>query len=136
MATDVRAELLAEPTELDRAYWDGLAEGKLRVQQCGACKSYQVAPETFCYACGSDDIAWKDASGRGTVFSFITVHQKYHPAFYELVPYNVSVVQLEEGPRLVTNLVDIDPHDVQVGMDVKATMRSVGDRVALFFERA
>lgn len=136
MATDVRAELLAEPTDLDRAYWDGLSEGKLRVQQCGACKSYQAPPETFCYKCGSDDITWKDATGRGQVFSFITVHQKYHPAFYELVPYNVSVVELAEGPRLIANLIDIDPHEVQVGMDVKATMRPVGDRVALFFERA
>ncbi len=135
MATDVRAELLAEPTDLDRAYWDGLSEGKLRVQQCGACKSYQAPPETFCYKCGSDDIAWKDATGRGQVFSFITVHQKYHPAFYELVPYNVSVVELAEGPRLIANLIDIDPHEVQVGMDVKATVRPVGDRVALFFER-
>lgn len=136
MATDVRAALLAEPTDLDRAYWDGLAEGKLRVQRCGACKSCQAQPETFCYTCGSDDIVWTDVSGRGTVFSFITVHQKYHPAFYELVPYNVSIVELEEGPRLVANVVDVDPHEVRVGMAVRAAMRPVGDRVALFFERA
>lgn len=136
MAFEARAQLLSEPTELDQAYWDGLAAGKLRVQHCNACKSYQTPPETFCYVCGSDDVAWKDASGRGTVHSFITVHQKYHPAFYEMVPYNVSVVELEEGPRLVANVVNVDPHEVTVGMDVKAIAQPVGDRVALFFEKA
>lgn len=135
MTADPRADLLAEPTDLDRAYWDGLAEGKLRVQQCGACKYWQAVPETFCFACGSDDMQWKDASGKGTVHTFITVHQKYHPAFYDLVPYNVSVIELAEGPRITANVVNIAPNDIEIGMKVKAKPAPVGDRFALFFEK-
>jgi uncharacterized protein len=135
MTTDARAELLAEPTDFDRAYWDGLAEGKLRVMHCSACNHWQPVPETFCFACGSDSMEWKDVSGSGTVHTFITVHQKYHPAFYDLVPYNVSVIELDEGPRLTANVVNIEPNDIKIGMRVKAKPAPVGDRVALFFEK-
>ena len=135
MAADPRADLLAEPTELDQGYWDGLAEGKLRVQQCGACKHWQEVPETFCYACGADEMAWQNVSGKGTVHTFITVHQKYHPAFYDLVPYNVSVIELDEGPRITANIVNTAPNNVQIGMKVTAKPAPVGDRVALFFEK-
>src|SRR3990172_2498385 len=92
MANDARAELLAEPTELDQAYWDGLAAGKFRVQQCGACGRWQTPPETFCYHCGSDDVAWKDASGKGTVDTFITVHHLHH------APQKPPPLFLERGP--------------------------------------
>jgi len=134
--TDARADLLAEPTELDQSFWDGLEQGTLRVQHCNDCDSFQHPPETFCYACGSDDVEWRDTPGLGEVHSFITVHQRYHPAFTDLIPYNVSIIQLDEGPRLVSNLIGIDAHDVEIGMRVKATPQPVGDRFALFFEKA
>ena len=133
--TDSRADLLAEPTDLDRPYWDGLAEGKLRMQRCSSCQHWQPQVETFCFKCGEDSMEWKDVSGKGTVHTFITVHQKYFPAFYDLIPYNVSVIELAEGPRLVANVVNIAPNDIEIGMSVHAKPAAVGDRVALFFER-
>ncbi len=136
MTSDLRAELLAEPTTLDQPFWDGLDEGLLRVQQCGDCRHFQHPPESFCYACGSDSVSWREARGGGEVYSFITVHQRYHAAFSDVIPYNVSIVELDEGPRLVVNLIGIDAHDVQIGMRVKAAPQPVGDRVGLFFEPA
>ena len=58
-----------------------------------------------------------------------------YPAFYDLVPYNVSVIELDEGPRLTANVVNIAPNDIEIGMRVKAKPAPVGDRVALFFEK-
>lgn len=133
----LKAELLPAVTPVDAPFWDGLHEGKLRLQHCTACRSYQYPPETFCYECGSMDLEWKTASGRGTVYSFITVHQRFHAAFSDEMPYNVSIVQLEEGPRIVSNVLGIPPHDVQVDMAVKASPRAITEeRSALYFERA
>lgn len=133
----LKAELLPPVTPLDAPFWDGLREGELRLQQCAACQSFQYPPETFCYACGSTKVEWKRASGRGTVYSFITVHQRFHAAFTDEMPYNVSIVELEEGPRVVSNVIGIPPHDVTVGMAVKASPRPVTEeQSALYFERS
>jgi len=135
--SELKAELMPAVTALDAPFWDGLREGELRLQQCAACRSYQYPPETFCYECGSMDLAWKAASGRGTVYSFITVHQRFHAAFTEEMPYNVSIVQLEEGPRIVSNVLGIPPHDVQVDMAVQASPRAITpEQSALYFEPA
>ena len=83
--------LLPEPTVIDAPFWDGLRAGELRLQHCTGCQSFQYPAETFCYDCGSADLEWEAASGGGTVYSFITVHQRYHAAFAENLPYNVSV---------------------------------------------
>lgn len=132
-----KADLLPEVTDLNRPYWEGLNEGVLRLQHCGDCESNQYPPETFCYACGSMNVAWQDSSGEGAVHTFITVHQKYHPAFYEEVPYNVSVIELDDGVRLVSNLVGVGPDQVRIGQRVRAAPRLVSaDQHALYFEPA
>ena len=134
-----RAKLLAEPTELDQPFWDGLAEGKLRIQHCSidTCGNYQYPFETFCFRCGSDDIGWDDASGEGEIHTFVTVHQRYHAAFADILPYNVSVIELDEGTRIVSNVINIDTDDVKIGMRVKVAPQPAGDgRYALFFEKA
>ena len=130
-----RAKLLAEPTELDQPFWDGLSEGKLRLQYC--CSGFQYPFETFCFKCGSDDVSWRDASGEGEVHTFVTVHQRYHAAFADILPYNVSVIELDEGLRIVSNVINIDTDDVKIGMRVKVSPQPAGDgRYALFFEKA
>ena len=134
--TSSRADLLPEPTELTKPFWDGLSEGKLRLQHCKDCGKYQYPAETFCFHCGSQNVEWKDASGRGEVHTFITVHQRYHPAFADLIPYNVSVVELAEGPRLVTNVESIAPDDVRIGMPVRIAPRKESNgQYAVVFER-
>lgn len=131
-----RAKLLAEPTELDQPFWDGLAEGKLVIQHC-SCGNYQYTFETFCFNCGSDDIGWSDTNGEGEIHTFVTVHQRYHAAFSDIIPYNVSVIELDEGPRIVSNVINIDTDNVKIGMRVKVAPQPAGDgRYALFFEEA
>jgi uncharacterized protein len=122
-----KADLLPPITDLNAPFWHGLNDGVLRLQRCEACSSYQHPPESFCYRCGSDRIEWAEASGLGVVHTFITVHQRGHPAFADDIPYNVSVIQLDEGPRLLTNVVGVPPEQVRIDMRVRLAPRPVSE---------
>lgn len=107
-----------EIDDLNRPYWDGLAQGILRVQRCRACENAWLPPRDTCPSCLAADPAWTEASGHGTVVSWVVYHKAYHDAFRGRVPYNVAIVALEEGPRLITNIVA--PNDaLSIGMPVK-----------------
>lgn len=132
-----KADLLPEPTKRDAPFWDGLKAGELRLQRCNACSSFQYPAETFCYECGATSLEWERVSGGGTVYSFITVHQRYHPAFGDNLPYNVSIIELDEGPRMVSNVIGIESHDVTIGMRVQASPQALNDeRSWLYFQPA
>jgi len=91
--------------EVSRPYWDALREGHLVVQRC-SCGHAWLPARRHCPACLSPDVRWERASGRGRLLSWVIYHTAYHPAFETRLPYNVALVQLEEGPRVLTNIVD------------------------------
>jgi uncharacterized OB-fold protein len=93
-----------EVTELTRPYWDALANGKLMFQRCECGHAFLPARHE-CPSCWSDALTWQQASGRGTLVSWVVYHIAYNEAFKNRLPYNVAVVELEEGPRLITNMV-------------------------------
>lgn len=84
-------------------FWEGAARGELLVQRCRTCGEHQFYPRPFCLACGASDPEWVASAGRGTVYAKTTVHIQVDPALGP--PYDVGVVALDEGPRLVTNLI-------------------------------
>ena len=94
-----------EPTELSRPFWNALREGKLVFQRCGCGHAFLPA-RSHCPACLRPDPLWERASGKGRLVSWVVYHTAYHPAFESRLPYNVALVQLAEGPRLLTNIVD------------------------------
>jgi len=102
-----------------RAYWEGAARGELVLQRCRACGSVQHRPRALCGACLSSEIEHFAASGRGAVHTFTVTHQNQAPGFREACPYVLAYVDLEEGPRLLANLVDCEPADVRIGMPVR-----------------
>ena len=102
-----------------RAYWEGAGRGELVLQRCGSCQVVQHRPRGFCVSCLSDDIEHFVASGRGEVYTYSVVRQNQMPRFRDAVPYVVAYVQLEEGPQLLTNIVDCDPEVVSIGMPVR-----------------
>ena len=107
-------ELEAKP------FWANLREHKLTAQRCNACgKFFTYPPQGSCPHCLSPDFTWVDLSGNGKVYSFVTYHRAWHPAYQDKVPYNVSLVDLAEGPRLITNVVDCPPDQVKIGMNVE-----------------
>jgi uncharacterized protein len=102
-----------------RGFWEGTVAEELRVQVCGVCGHRQLPGGPCCRECLSAQVTWARASGRGTVFSYTVVHKALHPAFAEQVPYVLADIQLEEGPILTSNVTDVAPHDVSIGMPVE-----------------
>ena len=114
-------------TDVDsRPFWDGVAAGELRIQRCRSCESYNYYPRYLCPTCYSDDLEWTAAAGGGTVHSFTVSRRPAGPGFAAEVPYIVVLVDLDEGPRMVSNIVDADPEDVAIGAAVQVEFRAMG----------
>jgi uncharacterized OB-fold protein len=104
-------------------FWAGLHEGELRIQQCTKCSTLSHPPKPICSACGSFDLGYLVASGKGVVYSHVTFHKPLAPGFGE--PYNVSVIELDEGVRLVAQVVGVPHGDVFIGMRVDVEFAEV-----------
>jgi uncharacterized OB-fold protein len=100
-------------------YWEAAKEHRLALPRCDDCEQFWFPPSRTCPHCLSMNFAFKTVSGRGKVFSFVTFHRVYRPAFAEDVPYVVALVELDEGPRLLTNILGITPDDVRCEMAVE-----------------
>jgi uncharacterized OB-fold protein len=102
-------------------FWDGCARGQLLLQKCGGCGAYRHPPAPICPACLSPKHEWVEASGKATVYTFVVVRETRTRGWDQMVPYVTAVVTLEEGPRMLTNIVDIAPEDVKIDMPVQVT---------------
>ena len=121
-------------TDENRPFWQGCKEGKLRLQQCNDCGHIRYPISHCCPKCLSYQFEWKDLSGRGEVFSYVVFHQLYNKAFEKDIPYNVALVQLEEGPRMYSNVVGVDSNDsdaVKVGDKLEAVFDPVNPEVTI-----
>ena len=112
-------------------FWAAARTGKLRLPGCASCGRVHWPAGPICPFCLSDAIAWRDASGRGTVSTFTVIHKAWFAAFAEEVPYNVVQVELEEGPRIITNLVDVPPGGLTIGLAVEVVFDAVTPEVTL-----
>ncbi len=115
-----------------RAWWEGCGRGELVLQRCGACGKVQHKPRAVCATCLSSEIEHFVASGRGQVYTFTVTHQNQAPGFREACPYVLAYVELEEGPRLLTNVIGCDPGEVSVGMPVVVDFAPVDDEREAF----
>ena len=108
-------------------------EAKLAVQRCQRCGTLRFPPREICsvVGCWSRDAEWVPVSGRGEVLSYYVMHQLYHPGFATEIPYPVVIVKLEEGPKLLSNLVDCPREKIQVGMPVEVTFEELSSEVSL-----
>jgi uncharacterized OB-fold protein/acyl dehydratase len=110
-------------------FWEGAANGELLIQRCAACGTLRHPARPMCGRCGSLEWDTVRSSGRGEVYSFVVMHHPIVPAFE--MPYVVALIQLEEGTRLVSNLVDIEPADVRIGLPVEVVFTRVDDEMTL-----
>ena len=124
---------LPVPDPVTKPFWDGLKQGELRIQRCSACGDAVFYPRVGCPSCGSRALEWITASGRGTVHAFTIAHRGVPAAFKGAVAYVVALVELEEGARLMTNLIGVDPtpEAVRIGMAVEVMFDEVTDEVTL-----
>jgi uncharacterized OB-fold protein len=112
-----------------RAFWDATSEGRLLLPRCNACGTVIWYPRAFCPECSSFDISWLEASGRGSIYSY-TVNRRGQGDYRELV-YVLAYVELAEGPRILTNIVECDPDSVSVGQAVEVTFHPTSNGAAL-----
>ena len=122
-------------TERTAPYWDAAREGRLVVQECESCREVWHPPLPRCPHCHAQALGWRDVSGDGIVYSYTVVRHPTHFAFAGKIPYILAIVELAEGPRLVTALTGIEPGEVHVGLAVRVVFRPVTDTVTLpYFE--
>jgi uncharacterized OB-fold protein len=125
------ARPLPEETALTAPFWEAARERRLVIQRCQECEQYRWPPEVACYECGSMQYGWAPVSGRATLYTWTIAHPPLLPYFQQRSPWPVAVVELEEGPRLVTNLVEIEPGAYGVGLPLDAAFEDIGDDVTL-----
>ncbi|WP_324275550.1 Zn-ribbon domain-containing OB-fold protein [Blastococcus brunescens] len=114
-----------------RPFWDGALREELRMQKCSRCGHIRYPISRICPDCLEPGHEWVPLSGRGEVYSSIVFHQVYDKAFADDVPYNVSLVQLDEGPRMFSNVVGVPPSEVTVGARVRVVFDRVTEEVAI-----
>jgi len=108
-------------------YWEAAKTGRLVIRRCNACGQVHFMPRHVCPDCWSTDLTWIDASGNGTVHSFSVVRRASDPAFASRTPYVIAMVTLNEGPRMITNIVGADALGVQIGETVRVCFETRGD---------
>ena len=123
--TDTAAnKIQPRPTSTSQPYWEGCSQGELRIQQCNDCNHYQFYPRIMCTECGSRDLSWQVSSGKGSVASYTVVRRGVSAAYPG--PYVVALIDLTEGPRLMSEIVDVE---------IESPELRVGAPVAVTFER-
>lgn len=116
-----------------RPFWDGCREGKLMLPKCGECGHVFFYPRILCPACQSRNVTWVQASGRGRLHAFEIAHQAFQKAWKIKPPYILAMIELAEGPRMMSNLINIapDPKVVKCDMPVEVVFTKITDEVTL-----
>jgi uncharacterized protein len=106
---------LPSKTQEGMPYWEGCNRGELLLQRCDKCHAFQWFPRAYCRDCSNESFTWVKASGRGKVVSYSVVHKPINPSFAAMVPYVIAVVELDEGIRMMTNIVDAATRAIKAG---------------------
>ena len=112
-------------------YWEYAREHQLRMQKCANCGHIRFPVSIVCPRCHSLETEWTRLSGKGKVYSYVIYHQAYHPAYKDDIPYVVAIIQLDEGPRMESNITDCRMEDLRVGMPVELYFDDVTEDVSL-----
>ncbi|HTN32450.1 MAG TPA: Zn-ribbon domain-containing OB-fold protein [Marinobacter sp.] len=115
------------PTRVSQPFWDATSQGQLIVQRCQDCERSVFYPRQRCPYCWSAKLEWHEASGRGVIASFIGVYKPGHPAFIDDAPYIVALVDLEEGPRMLSNVINRSPDEPLIGQTVEVVFEAQGN---------
>jgi uncharacterized OB-fold protein len=129
MTTPPSVPTRPQPPESEAAapFWDATRRHRLLYQWCTGCEQPVFFPREVCPKCLGSSLEWKESTGQGTVYTFSNVHRPQISNFILPAPYTVALVELEEGVRMMTNIVNCDPNTVTVGMAVKVTWEELDD---------
>jgi uncharacterized OB-fold protein len=119
------------PTKETARYWEGCRNHELLIQQCAECRLYQFYPRIICTGCMSAQVEWVQASGRGKVISFTIMHRAISHAYAIEAPYVIALIKLDEGPTMMSNIVQLDPENVVVGMTVEVVFEDWSENISI-----
>lgn len=120
-----------------QGFWSSIKAHEAALQKCGGCATFRFIPMEICPKCFSAEYDWVRISGRGEVYTYTVIRRAPTPAYQADAPYVIAHVTMEEGPRMISNLIGIAPEDVKIGMQVRLVYEDVTEDVSLFkFEPA
>ena len=122
---------LPKPSQISAEFWQAAKRRELFLQRCHDCEQYIFYPRPLCPQCLSSNLGWEKVSGRGKVYSYSVVRRAGIPGFENDVPYVFAIVELDEGPRMATNIVGIEPEKVSIGTKVEAFFDDVTPELTL-----
>lgn len=118
---------LPTPDDYTKVWWDAAVQGRLLIVRCRSCGEAHYYPRPFCPRCGGAEVAWEQASGEATLYTWSVVYRNDLPPFHDRVPYVAAAVDLVEGPRMMTRVVGTDPHTLAVGAALKVEFEDTGE---------
>ena len=125
------AKPIPTPSEDSGPYWEAARNHELKLQQCRKCSAFRFPPAEVCSECTSEAYDWKPVSGKGRVFSFVIYHRAYHPGFQDEIPYVVGVIELDEGARMLSNVIGCKPEEVRCDMPVEVAFEDITEEMSL-----
>ena len=114
-----------------RPYWEYCKQHELRMQKCNGCGHIRFPVSILCPNCHAMDSVWTKLSGKGKVYSYIVYRIPYHESYKDDIPYTVAIIQLDEGPRMESNLIVTNPEDIRIDMPVQVFFDDVTDEFSL-----
>lgn len=124
-------KFLPRPTPESAPFWQGCRDHKLLLQYCTTCAKHQFYPRVICANCMSEQLEWREASGRGTVETYTIVTRAVSDAYAADVPYIIALITLEEGPRLMSNVIGCDVESVKCGLAVEVVFERWSDKITM-----
>ena len=115
----------------NQEFWDKCREHRLILRRCTDCFSFIHPPKPNCTECASENLEWVDSEGMGKVYTYVITQQPVNPAFLGRLPWAVVDVELVEGVHMISNLVDCDPDEIEIGMEVQVVFEDVNDEITL-----
>ena len=121
------------PAPESQPFWEAARAHRLLLPRCNACGKFWFPPSRRCPHCLSSDFVWAETSGRGRIYSFVVFHRAYHPAWEGKVPYTVALIELDEGPVMLSNVIGVDVDDAKlaVGLPVAVAFEAVDESLAI-----
>jgi len=110
---------LPVPTPITRPFWDGLREHRVRIQHCAHCDEWVYYPRSHCPECLQPNLEWRDVTGEGVLYTYTIARAPTAPPFADELPQLLAVVELDEGPKVTTTLVNVAPEDIKIGTRVR-----------------
>jgi uncharacterized OB-fold protein len=132
--SDDSQTLLPEPTERSEPYWEAANEERFVLQQCADCETYLYYPRAVCTNCFGTDLSWETASGQGSILTYTVVSQSPVAVYEDRTPYVLAIVELADGPQMMSNIINCRPEEVDIGELVTITFERRGDRTLPQFE--